>query len=61
MSENRLFPLEHFLDVFARDGYGKVKEQQKEALSTLAADLNGTCGVKTHAYLKKVIEEEDTL
>ncbi len=61
MSESRLFPLENFLDVFARDGYDKVKKQQKEALSTLAADLNGTCGVKTHEYLKQVIEAEDDL
>ena len=58
MSESRLFPLENFLDVFARGEYEKVKERQKEALATLASNLDGACGVKTHEYLKKVIEDE---
>ena len=57
MQESRLFPLENFLGVFARDGYVKVKERQKEALETLASNLDGTCGIKTHEYLKKVLEE----
>ena len=52
MDESRLFPLENFLDVFARDGYAGVKERQKKELETLAANLDGTCGVKTHEYLK---------
>lgn len=60
MNETRLFPLENFLDVFARDGYKDVRVQQLEALSTLAANLDGTCGVKTHEYLKRVIEEESS-
>lgn len=59
MSESRLFPLENFLEVFARDGYRNIKEQQIEELSSLAANLDGTCGVKTHEYLKKVIAQED--
>lgn len=59
MNESRLFPLENFLDVFAEDGYREVRKQQIEALSTLAANLDGTCGVKTHEFLKRVIEEED--
>lgn len=59
MSENRLFPLENFLDVFAEDGYRKVKKKQLDALSTLAANLDGTCGKKTHEYLKKAVENED--
>lgn len=59
MSESRLFPLEHFLEVFAKDGYKDVRDRQIEALSTLAANLDGTCGIKTHEFLKKVIEEGD--
>ena len=59
MSESRLFPLENFLDNFAEGGYESVKAQQKEALKTLASNLDGTCGVKTHEFLKRVIEEED--
>lgn len=58
MQESRLFPLENFLDIFAKDGYEGVRERQKEALATLASNLDGTCGVKTHEYLKRVIEEE---
>ena len=59
MSESRLFPLENFLNIFANDGYERVKERQKEALATLASNLDGTCGVKTHEYLKRVIEDQD--
>ena len=58
MSESRLFPLENFLDNFAENGYENVKAQQKEALATLASNLDGTCGVKTHEYLKNVILNE---
>ena len=58
MDESRLFPLEHFLDVFARDGYKNVRERQLKELETLAANLDGTCGIKTHEFLKRVIEEE---
>ena len=58
MSESRLFPLENFLDNFADNGYESVKAQQKEALATLASNLDGTCGVKTHEYLKNVILNE---
>ena len=58
MSESRLFPLENFLDNFAENGYESVKTQQKEALATLASNLDGTCGVKTHEYLKNVILNE---
>ena len=59
MNESRLFPLEHFLDVFARDGYANVRDSQILALSTLAANLDGTCGVKTHEFLKQKIVEDD--
>lgn len=59
MEESRLFPLENFLEVFAKGGYEKVREEQKKALSSLASNLDGTCGVKTHEYLKQVLEAED--
>ena len=59
MQESRLFPLENFIETFARGGYESVKERQLEALSSLAANLDGTCGVKTHEFLKQVIGEED--
>ncbi len=59
MDESRLFPLENFLDVFARDGYRNVKERQLKELETLAANLDGTCGIKTHEFLTRIIEEED--
>ena len=58
MQETRLFPLENFLDVFAKDGYEGVKVRQREALSTLASNLDGTCGIRTHEYLKSVIDKE---
>ena len=58
MQETRLFPLENFLDVFAKDGYEGVKVRQREALSTMASNLDGTCGIRTHEYLKSVIDKE---
>ncbi len=58
MSESRLFPLENFLNNFADNGYEGVKVQQREALSTLASNLDGTCGIKTHEYIKNVILNE---
>lgn len=59
MQEKRLFPMENFLEVFARDGYRGIRVKQLEALSTLAANLDGTCGIKTHEFLKQKILEED--
>ena len=59
MQEKRTFPMENFLEVFARDGYRGIRVKQLEALSTLAANLDGTCGIKTHEFLKQKILEED--
>ncbi len=61
MNESRLFPLENFLKVFAEDGYKDVKKQQIKELETLAANLDGTCGVKKHEFLKRVIEEKERI
>jgi len=58
MDESRLFPLENFLSTFAKDGYKDVKKRQLKELSTFAANLDGTCGIKTHRFLKQVIMEE---
>lgn len=58
MNESRLFPLENFLKHFAEDGYASIHDRQIEALSTLAANLDGTCGEKTHEYMMKVLEEK---
>lgn len=55
MEESRLFPLESFLSVFASGGYEGVKERQKEELKTIAANLDGTCGTKTHEFLKSTL------
>ncbi len=58
MNESRLFPLENFLKHFAEGGFASIHDRQIEALSTLAANLDGTCGEKTHEYMMKLLEEK---
>ena len=37
----------------------KALEEQLAALSGIAANLDGTCGEKTHAYMMDVLAGED--
>ena len=58
MRETVLFSLEHFLRHFAEGGYAGVHDAQMKALSTFAANLDGTCGEHVHQYMKHVLEQE---
>lgn len=58
MRESMLFPLEQFLRRFAEDGYAGIRDAQMTALSSLAANLDGTCGEHVHQYMKHVLEQE---
>ncbi len=51
MRENRQFPMEYFLQQFAKHGYAFLKETQIKAYANLGANLDGTAGQKTHAYI----------
>ena len=52
MRESRLFPLENFLDSFSEDGLEGIRDRQIESLSSMAANLDGTCGEKVYSFLK---------
>lgn len=55
--ESRLFSLEGFIDDLVNDRLEDVKVRQKEALSVVAANLDGTCGEKVYEFMMKVLEE----
>lgn len=57
--ESYLFTLEAFLEQFGKDGYITIKKRQLEALATLAANLDGTCGEKVHEYMMGCLEQEE--
>ena len=59
MQESRMFPLENFIETFKKGGYDNIKNRQLKELSGLASNLDGTCGIKVHEFLKKMIREED--
>lgn len=56
--ENRLFSLEGFIDDLVNDRLEEVKLRQKEALSTVAANLDGSCGEKVHEFLMDTLQKE---
>lgn len=51
--ESAFFSLEGFLDDLTAGRLEGVGERQKEALKTLAANLDGTCGEKVHECIKE--------
>lgn len=53
-TESRFFSLDDFVRKVAGGELEEVKKRQKEELSTLAANMDGTCGEKVHEYLKEV-------
>ena len=54
--ESKLFSFEGFLDDLIHERLNGVRERQRKELSTLAANLDGTCGIKVHEYMMDVIE-----
>ncbi|NLL75918.1 MAG: hypothetical protein GX235_01520 [Clostridiales bacterium] len=57
--ESRIFSLEGFMDDLTHDRLEKVRIRQIEDLSTLAANLDGTCGSKVHEYMMDVLENNE--
>lgn len=55
--ENRIFSLENFIHRLAEGMLEDIKPRQKVALSTMAANLDGSCGEKVHEFvMERLIE-----
>ncbi len=54
--ESRFFSLEEFIDDVAENRLSVVREKQIQELSALAANLDGTCGMKVHEYLMQDLD-----
>lgn len=57
--ESKIFSFEGFVDDLIHDRLAGVRERQLKELSTLAANLDGTCGIKVHEYMMNVLENKD--
>ncbi|GLB24125.1 hypothetical protein LXJ15735_03660 [Lacrimispora xylanolytica] len=57
--ESKIFSFEGFIDDLVNDRLTGVRERQLKELSTLAANLDGTCGIKVHEYMMNVLENKD--
>ena len=49
--EGRIFSLKGFIEDLANDRLDGVRERQMQELSTLATNLDGSCGEKVHEYI----------
>ncbi|RKD35263.1 NHL repeat-containing protein [Lacrimispora algidixylanolytica] len=54
--ESKIFSLEGFIDDLVHDRLTGVRERQLKELSTLAANLDGTCGIKVHEHMMNVLD-----
>ncbi|MSS10441.1 MULTISPECIES: hypothetical protein [Clostridia] len=57
--ESKIFSFEGFVEDLINNRLGEVRGRQLEELSTLAANLDGTCGVKVHEYMMNVLENKE--
>lgn len=57
--ESKIFSFEGFIDDLVHDRLAGVRERQLNELSTLATNLDGTCGIKVHEYMMNVLENKD--
>lgn len=53
--ESRYFSFEGFLDDLVHERFGDAMERQKEAMQTMAVNLDGTCGEKVHEFMMSVL------
>lgn len=56
--ESKIFSLDVFLDKLVNREIDDIHKRQAETLSSMAANLDGTCGEKVHKYLTEEIEAE---
>lgn len=57
--ESRIFSFEGFLEDLVHERLNDVRVRQLEELSTLAANLDGTCGEKVHEYMMAVLDNQE--
>jgi len=57
--ESRIFSFEGFLEDLVHDRLNDVRVRQLEELSTLAANLDGTCGENVHEYMMAVLDNKE--
>ena len=57
--ESKIFSFDGFVDELLHDRLKDVRVRQLEELSTLAANLDGTCGIKVHEYMMTVLESKE--
>lgn len=55
--ESRFFSVTNFLNQLANGKLDNLREKQIESLSSMAANLDGTCGEKVHMLMMKKMEE----
>lgn len=53
--ESRYFSFEDFLDDLVNERFDDAMERQKEAMKTIAVNLDGTCGEKIHEFMMDVL------
>lgn len=56
--ESKIFSFEGFVDDLINDRLKDVRERQLKELSSLAANLDGTCGIKVHEYMMNVLQNK---
>lgn len=57
--ESKIFSLEGFMDDLVNDRLKDAMTRQLKELSTLAANLDGSCGIKVHEYMMSILEKKD--
>ncbi len=57
--ESKVFSFEGFVKDLISNRLEEVRGRQLEELSTLAANLDGTCGIKVHEYMMNVLENKE--
>jgi len=57
--ESKIFSFEGFVDDLINDRLKEVRERQLKELSSLAVNLDGTCGIKVHEYMMDVLQNKE--
>ena len=58
--EDRLFPFQKFIEDLVEDRLKAVQIRQTKELSDMTTNRDGTCGMKIHEYMMKVLSEKQT-
>lgn len=56
--ENKFFSLDIFLDKLSDHNFENIQKRQRDALSSTAVNLDGTCGEKVHKQMMDILKQE---